>query len=209
MAGSDSAAPAATGRSAPGSTPRGILKRTASVLGDNQGQPAAAAAAERAQAVRARWDEKNLAENAEYMAANPKMKIDEPPTPYHRYQEEADADLQENLRRQDSVEAEGDPSAADVTSRVQMAAAVLGGEGRRPAAAASSPRSISSGSNPVPSDQRSSGDSPRDPRKHEEFIQKRRAVYAAEGASFKALLRQGMPVDDDDDDDNEPETAAQ
>ena len=49
-----------------------ILRRTTNDGGGADGKP------------HTRWDEDNLAENAEYMASHRPMKIDEPPTPYNR-----------------------------------------------------------------------------------------------------------------------------
>eukprot|EP01062_Namystynia_karyoxenos_P071701 TRINITY_DN67354_c0_g1_i1.p1 TRINITY_DN67354_c0_g1~~TRINITY_DN67354_c0_g1_i1.p1 ORF type:complete len:229 (+),score=69.70 TRINITY_DN67354_c0_g1_i1:69-689(+) len=157
---------------------------------------------------RAVWDEENLAENAAYMAANPKQKIDEPPTPYNRYQMEDDADLQEGLQRQGSVEAVEAPTQSEMDARMQMVGALLqhsaateskqcdGGDG------AESPPRVAQGEE--------EGEAAQAERDHEEFKMKRRAVYAAEGASFKALLQKGGAVDDDDEDeDDEPEEPAQ
>jgi len=43
-----------------------------------------------------RWDEGNLAENEEYALNNPKMKIEEPKTPFHKLDEsEAELDVVE------------------------------------------------------------------------------------------------------------------
>ena len=37
-----------------------------------------------------KWDEGNIAENEAYAAANPKMKIEEPKTPFHRMEEDGE-----------------------------------------------------------------------------------------------------------------------
>eukprot|EP01065_Artemidia_motanka_P040154 TRINITY_DN4981_c0_g1_i2.p1 TRINITY_DN4981_c0_g1~~TRINITY_DN4981_c0_g1_i2.p1 ORF type:complete len:231 (+),score=79.72 TRINITY_DN4981_c0_g1_i2:70-693(+) len=179
-------------------TVRGILKRTASCV--QLGGPLRS---------RMRWDEENLQENAAYMAANPKMKIDEPPTPYNRYAMEEDRDLQEAeavLRREGSQEMEGGPTAAQLEARMCMVGAAL----QAAAGASPQPEQAEDGEGDVAAAAaapRVAGEGERNPT--EEFKNKRRAVYAAEGASFKALLSKGGADDDEDDDDDEEAAPAQ
>eukprot|EP00756_Hemistasia_phaeocysticola_P058949 Hpha_TRINITY_DN35633_c0_g1::TRINITY_DN35633_c0_g1_i1::g.68553::m.68553/K16833/PPP1R2, IPP2; protein phosphatase inhibitor 2 len=198
------AAPAPVGGERRGSEVRGILKRSASgriVIPEPESAPG-----EEGENRHAKWDERNLQENAEYMAANPKQKIDEPPTPFNHYEMEKDDDLQEGLQREGSLGA-GEIEAHQMEARLAMVGAALE---TRVAASLQAAAGLHAGEGdaeaPEGEDEEAEGE--QEPKvTEEEFKAKRRAVYAAEGKSFKELLRQQAAADYDDDDDDEAAAA--
>eukprot|EP00659_Diplonema_papillatum_P004026 gene4026-6258_t len=115
------------------------------------------------------------------------MKIDEPPTPYNDYHMDKDHELSKDLSDEDKNQAGFDSAHAtesELHARLVMAGSALEGGGD-PAVAqdeegASTPEAKAA-------------------KEHEEeFKKKRKAVYADEGAKFKELLKNGVPLSDED-----------
>jgi len=165
------------------------------------------------------WDEKNLKENAEWQAAHPvTMKIDEPKTPYNHddgeYSEEDDeGGIGEPKHVGDSRSGWADAAYNHLATRARHeASGALRGPSTDvavPAAAATDdapPRKRAGVALPAlataPVDEAAAERAERE-REHE-FRHMRKAVYADEGAKFKALLAKGAKcqVDSDEEDDD-------
>eukprot|EP01059_Diplonema_ambulator_P001486 TRINITY_DN1125_c0_g1_i2.p2 TRINITY_DN1125_c0_g1~~TRINITY_DN1125_c0_g1_i2.p2 ORF type:complete len:158 (+),score=73.34 TRINITY_DN1125_c0_g1_i2:1219-1692(+) len=126
-----------------------------------------------------KWDEKNLKENADYMEANPKTKIEEPDTPFVKYDMENDEELADDERKE--VELEGDDT-QDPGQRMNARMVILESKLKD---VVEHPDSTSPHGTPEAHDK--------------DFKLKRKAVYADEGAKFKDLLKRGACDDDDED----------
>ena len=113
-----------------------------------------------------KWDEGNLKENQEYMDNNPKMKIDEPDTPFVEYKMEDDQELKhdeetEELEKRRKLEIEKHTE-IDIHARLVMAEAKLNKH----------------------VDKTDDVTTPTEKDKEADFKNKRRAVYADEGAKY-------------------------
>ncbi|KAJ2832396.1 glycerol ether metabolic process [Coemansia furcata] len=125
-----------------------------------------------------RWDEDNLKATEEQKDS--KMKVDEPPTPYIRYNPELDADLQEM---------EDLKLASDMSSRSSSVA--------------SSPKHahIVAPKDWISESEEEEGATGADKAKHEQFRKLRRDHYRSEGQYVHKETSDAMDSDDSDDDD--------
>jgi len=114
------------------------------------------------------FDEETIAEQMKEREENPKMKIDEPDTPY-RYAQDGDTDEEDQAPTATAAHTN-----SELHARLVMAASALEKQ---------------------PSE--NDGELPQTMSSHEEFEMKRKAVYADEGKSFKELLAKGIPEEEE------------
>lgn len=135
------------------------------------------------------WDEDNLEKNAEYQRQHPvTMHIDEPKTPYVHIEDE-DAEAQDR-----GEELSWDPKANAVARQVKEKVASEGPSG--PAAP------VSKSGRPMLHPETATGELEAK-QQERQFREMRKAVYADEGANFRALLAKRHDDDEDEDDDEE------
>eukprot|EP01064_Diplonema_japonicum_P010148 TRINITY_DN17497_c0_g1_i1.p2 TRINITY_DN17497_c0_g1~~TRINITY_DN17497_c0_g1_i1.p2 ORF type:complete len:166 (+),score=50.26 TRINITY_DN17497_c0_g1_i1:1408-1905(+) len=142
---------------------------------------------EQGQKRKMKWDEKNLKDNADYMEANPKMKIDEPDTPFVDYRIEDDEELAEDEKRE--IEQEGDEQ--DPEQRMNARLVIL----------ETKLQSVATQNDGESTPPRKTSQEEHDA----EFKLKRKAVYADEGVKFRDLLKRGMADEDEDEDEEDAE----
>eukprot|EP01012_Entosiphon_sulcatum_P016766 TRINITY_DN2164_c0_g1_i1.p1 TRINITY_DN2164_c0_g1~~TRINITY_DN2164_c0_g1_i1.p1 ORF type:complete len:173 (+),score=29.68 TRINITY_DN2164_c0_g1_i1:69-587(+) len=160
-------------------TPRPILRKRGSISHAHT------------QAEHIKWDEARIAEQEKERIENPKMKIDEPPTPFN-YTYHADSDGDDAFPPHGTRSPDGSSeTAADVRSRVVMVAALA--EKLYSADTTNEEKQRSE-----PFEEEAPGTPPLPHIPTPEFVAKRKAVYADEGRAFRELLRKSAMVEDDD-----------
>ena len=136
-----------------------------------------------------KWDEDNLRENAEYMEANPKMKIDEPDTPFVEYNIDNDAEMQEDERREQMEGVTHEVNVAEADGNLQARLVMAGARLQDMSERQECEPDLSQGSShtdpppqPCTPPQKSAAE-----QHDEEFKLKRKAVYADEGAKYVSI----------------------
>jgi hypothetical protein len=152
------------------------------------------------------WDETNLNENAEWQASHPvTMKIDEPKTPYEpdRAMDEegnfVDSDDEHHKHRVNPSSAAEDPEwdeqTRDFARRAKAEAPVV----HTPTYDANqAPASFKKGGLSLDTSAPANNSHAEEQHKAE-FQHMRKAVYADEGAKFKAMLAQSKNLEDEED----------
>lgn len=128
------------------------------------------------------WDERNLTENAEYHRLHPvTMHIDEPKTPYHYMNELPQLAPEEDEMWDPSINAYVKEIKDRITGEKIVASAPVDAKTGLPRL---NPKTFS--------------DAHSDEKAKKDFVKIRKAVYADEGAKFRAMLSK---KDDDEDED--------